>query len=48
MDNGHTSTYTGPPIALEKAKKIYIERRPSFFAFAGIGTKMKKMRGILR
>jgi hypothetical protein len=29
-------------------KKIYIERRPSFFAFAGIGTKMKKMRGILR
>jgi hypothetical protein len=29
-------------------KKIYIERRPSFFAFSGIGTKMKKMRGIRR
>ncbi len=35
-------------VSLLTAKKIYIERRPSFFAFAGIGTKMKKMLGICR
>jgi hypothetical protein len=35
-------------VVWSQAKKIYIERRPSFFAFAGIGTMMKKMRSIRR
>ncbi len=42
------SILSGLGASYSRPKKIYIERRPSFFAFAGIGTKMKKRRGIRR
>jgi hypothetical protein len=41
-----SSTFQRKHSILQYKENLYIERRPSFFAFAGIGFEEKRLRGI--